>query len=104
MKALDVDQIDVQYVADLARVELTSGETQRYQRELDAVVEYVHLLDELDVDGIEPTAHPFPVNNVYREDAARPGLPPECVERNAPAVTDDNAIRVPAILPGQDGA
>lgn len=100
----ELDHIDVRYVADLARVELTSEETERYQRELDAVVEYVHLLDGLDVDGIEPTAHPFPVTNIYRDDEVRPGLVPERVEENAPASTDEGAIRVPAILPGQEGA
>lgn len=104
MTPKELDHIDVQYVADLARVELTSEEAERYQRELDAVVDYVHLLDDLDVDGIEPTAHPFPVANIYREDEARPGLTSERVEENAPVATDDGAIRVPAILPGQEGA
>lgn len=104
MAASDHDAIDVKYVANLARLELTDDEVQRYQRELDAVVGYVHLLNELDVDEIEPTAHPFPVTNVFREDAERVGLPVEVVEANAPAVTEDGAIRVPAILPGQEGA
>lgn len=100
----DVAHIDVSYVADLARIELTDDEIERYGTELDRILGYVKLLGELDVDDIEPTAHPFPVTNVLRADAERPSLSTEAVNANAPATTEDGSIRVPAILPGQEGA
>jgi aspartyl-tRNA(Asn)/glutamyl-tRNA(Gln) amidotransferase subunit C len=77
--------MDVGYVANLARIELTPEETARFQEQLDQVLDYVRQLEELDVEGVEPTAHAFPVENVFREDVPRPGMKPEEAERNAPS-------------------
>ena len=96
--ATDLSHLDVGYVADLARIALTDEEAARYGRELDAIVEYVRLLGELDVAGIEPTAHAMPRSNVTRPDATG-----ECTDRarvlaNAPATVDDNAFLVPVVI------
>ena len=58
----DLEHVDVRYVADLARVALTVEEQQEFQRQLDDILEYVGKLAELDVAGIEPTAHAVPMN------------------------------------------
>ena len=77
--------MDVGYVANLARIDLTPEEIERFQAQLDQVLDYVRQLEELDVEGVEPTAHAFPVENVFRDDVPRPGMETEEAERNAPA-------------------
>ena len=68
------EQIDVSYVAHLARLRLSDEEIKRYQEQLGKVIDYVNLLEEVDVEGVAPMSHPVPVNNVFREDKPRPGL------------------------------
>lgn len=101
----DLSHIDVQYVASLARLELTDGEIQRYSSEIDAVLEYMEQLDELDLEGIEPTAHAVPRQNILRDDL--PG-PADTLERplvidNAPAAVDDQYIKVPPVFDDEGG-
>jgi len=75
---------NVGYVANLCRLELTEEETQRYQQQLDKVLNFMRQIDKLDVSGIEPTAHANPVYDVLREDIARPSLSQEDALSNAP--------------------
>ena len=93
--------LDVRYVADLARIELTADEAQRYGAQLNAVLDYVGQLAELDVAGLEPTAHAMPLVNVLREDRAGDSLPRAGVLANAPAVADDQFIQVPPVIEGE---
>jgi aspartyl-tRNA(Asn)/glutamyl-tRNA(Gln) amidotransferase subunit C len=78
-------EIDVRYVAQLARLQLTPDETRQFGEQLGHVLGYVEKLKELDVSGVAPTAHPFPLANVTRPDVVRPGLAPADALRNAPA-------------------
>lgn len=78
-------EIDVRYVAHLARLELTAEEETQFAAQLAHVLGYVEKLKELDVTGVEPTAHAVPLLNVTRPDAARPSLPTAEALRNAPA-------------------
>ena len=94
----DTGCIDVRYVADLARLELTDDEARRYGAELSAVLSYVAQLNELQLEGIEPTAHATRLANVFRNDAAGPNLEREKALANAPALTDDVLIRVPQVI------
>ncbi len=89
--------MDVGYVANLARIDLTPGETTLFQGQLDQVLHYVEQLNELDVSDVEPTAHAFPVYNVLRTDEVGKSLDPTVVIANAPATTDGE-IRVPKII------
>ncbi|MFC1453496.1 Asp-tRNA(Asn)/Glu-tRNA(Gln) amidotransferase subunit GatC, partial [Verrucomicrobiota bacterium] len=93
----DVDKIDVAYVARLARLDLTDDERRVFQEQLDHIVGYMRKIRELDLSGIEPTSHAHPVQNVFREDETRPGLPREEAMDNAPASADGQFI-VPKIL------
>ena len=90
--------VDVRYVANLARIALTDDETARYGAELDAILAYVAKLSELDVEGIEPTAHAMPLTNVLREDELRPSSDRERVLANAPRVAGGEQIRVPVVI------
>ena len=89
--------MDVGYVANLARIELTEEETALFQGQLDQVLHYVEQLDELDVSEVEPTAHAFPVFNVLRKDEVGQSLDHAAIIANAPAATEGE-IRVPKII------
>lgn len=97
-KQPDLAHVDIRYVADLARLAITDDEAERFQGELDDILAYVEQLNELDVSGIEPTAHANPRFNVMRDDRAVPGLPREEMIANAPAHVDEAQIRVPAVF------
>jgi aspartyl-tRNA(Asn)/glutamyl-tRNA(Gln) amidotransferase subunit C len=77
--------IDVKYVAHLARLALTPEEEQRIGAQLGQVLDYIGKLKEVDVSGVEPTAHAFPLINVTRPDEVRPSMSNEDALRNAPA-------------------
>lgn len=94
MAAVD---IDVNYVAHLARLALSPEESQKFGAQLGNVLGYVEKLKEVDVEGIEPTAHAFPLNNVTRPDEVRPSLDHEQAMSNAPAKANGLFI-VPKIV------
>lgn len=77
--------IDVRYVAHLARLSLTPEEEKTIGAQLGTVLEFIEKLKQVDVSGIEPTAHPFPLVNVTRPDEVRPSLSHDQALRNAPA-------------------
>jgi aspartyl-tRNA(Asn)/glutamyl-tRNA(Gln) amidotransferase subunit C len=76
---------DVKYVAHLARIALTPDEQEKFGAQLSNILGYIEKLNELDVSGIEPTAHAVPLVNVFRPDEVRPSLPNAEALRNAPA-------------------
>jgi aspartyl-tRNA(Asn)/glutamyl-tRNA(Gln) amidotransferase subunit C len=77
-------EIDVKYVAHLARLALTSEEEKSLGAQLGSILGYIEKLRELDVSGVEPTAHAVPMVNVTRADEIRPSLTHEEALRNAP--------------------
>lgn len=77
--------MDIRYVAHLARLELTPAEEQTFAAQLAQVLEHIEKLNQLDISGVEPTAHAAPLLNVTRPDEVCPGLPHEEALRNAPA-------------------
>jgi aspartyl-tRNA(Asn)/glutamyl-tRNA(Gln) amidotransferase subunit C len=89
--------IDIDYVANLARLALTAQEKETFSRQLGDVLKYIEKLSEVDVAQIEPTAHAFPVSNVWAEDVPQPGLPVEVALQNAPAQRD-NMMVVPVVV------
>ena len=76
--------LDVAYVARLARINLTEEEAKTFQKQLNDVLKYVEKLRQLDVTGIDVAAHPLPVFNVFREDAPRYWFTAEQALSNAP--------------------
>jgi aspartyl-tRNA(Asn)/glutamyl-tRNA(Gln) amidotransferase subunit C len=77
-------EIDVKYVAHLARLALTPDEEKKLGEQLGNILGYIEKLKELDVSNVEPTAHAVPMVNVTRADEIRPSLPHEEALRNAP--------------------
>jgi len=88
---------DVRYVAQLARLKLSPEEQQQIGAQLGDILGYIEKLKEVDVSGVEPTAHPFPLVNITRPDEARPSLPHEEAMRNAPQ-TSSGLFVVPKIV------
>jgi len=77
--------LDVKYVAHLARIALSPEEEQKIGTQLGNILEYIEKLKELDVTDVQPTAHAVPLINVMRPDETRPSLSNEEALRNAPA-------------------
>jgi aspartyl-tRNA(Asn)/glutamyl-tRNA(Gln) amidotransferase subunit C len=88
---------DVAHVAQLAHLELTPDELDRFTGQLAAVLEHAADVEALDVAGVEPTAHPYPLANVWREDVVGPTLDRAEVLAQAPNAVGDR-FAVPAIL------
>jgi aspartyl-tRNA(Asn)/glutamyl-tRNA(Gln) amidotransferase subunit C len=78
------EDFDIEYVAELARIKLTPEEVATFRAQLGNVLDHVAKLNELNVAGVEPTAHSFPLYNVFRPDEVRPSLPKEEALANAP--------------------
>ena len=92
-----ISREEVQHVARLARLHLTDDEAERMREQLDAILAYIDKLRELDVEGVEPTAHAVPLVNVMRDDALAPCLPQEQALANAPDRAGE-FFRVPRII------
>jgi aspartyl-tRNA(Asn)/glutamyl-tRNA(Gln) amidotransferase subunit C len=75
---------EVLHVARLARLALTEEEVERLGAQLSAILEAVGKVAELELDDVEPTAHPLEVVNIWAEDEPRPSLPVEEALANAP--------------------
>lgn len=90
-------EIDINYVAHLARIALSPDEAAKLGAQLGNILGYIEKLNQVDVSGVEPTAHPFPLVNVTRPDQALPSLSNEDALRNAPAAAN-GLIIVPKIV------
>ncbi len=90
-------ELNIDHVAKLARLALTPGEKAQFSQQLGDVLHHIELLSKVDVSGVEPTAHAFPIYNVWADDVAQPALPVEVALRNAPAQRD-NMIVVPKVV------
>jgi len=78
-------EMNIDHVAHLARIELSEAERQTIAAQLTDILAYVEKLNQLDVSGVEPTAHGTPLHNVLRPDEARPcGIEREQFLQNAP--------------------
>jgi aspartyl-tRNA(Asn)/glutamyl-tRNA(Gln) amidotransferase subunit C len=91
---------DVEHVAYLARLGLTEEELARLEGQLNHILDQYATLAELNTDAIPPTAQTIELENILREDVARPSMPPEDVLANAPEREGDFFV-VPAILGGE---
>jgi aspartyl-tRNA(Asn)/glutamyl-tRNA(Gln) amidotransferase subunit C len=76
--------LDVAYIARLARINLTEEEASAFQTQLEDVLKYVEKLRQADVNHVEAAAHALPIFNVFREDAPRDWLTAEQALGNAP--------------------
>ena len=84
-----ISRDEVLHVARLARLALTDEEVERLGAQLNAILEAVGKVAELDLKDVEPTAHPLEIANTWAEDEPRPSLSLDEVFANAPDREDD---------------
>lgn len=89
--------IDVRYVANLARINLSDEEVARYSSQLEEIMGYIEKLGEVNIEGIEPSAHPIEMSNRIRKDEPVPSLPAEGFLQNTPDQTNGQ-LRVPKVV------
>lgn len=94
--------IDIKYIAELARLELPAEQVGKLQEELSRIVDSIAKLREVNVDGVEPTAHASMLSNAWREDEVKPSYSKKEMLANAPGVIDGELIRLPRVLPGEE--
>ncbi len=93
--SLSLDQI--RWVAHLARLDLSGAELESMARDLNAIVDYVNQLHQLDTEKVEPLAHPLDLKNVFRADEPATSLSVDSALANAPDRRGDY-FGVPAVL------
>lgn len=94
-------KIDVGYVAELARLELTDEEKAVFQPQMENIVSYVEKISSVPVDGVEPMMHGRRLVNVFRADEVRPSMDREEALSNAPARVGDEFL-LPKIVEGAE--
>jgi aspartyl-tRNA(Asn)/glutamyl-tRNA(Gln) amidotransferase subunit C len=75
----------VEYVANLARIELQPKELEKLSQQLQGILDFIDKLKKLNIENIQPTSHILPINNVLRDDNLKESLSPEKALSNAPA-------------------
>ena len=88
---------EVEHVALLSRLRLTDEEKTRLTEDLNVILEHFEVLQQLDTEGIPPTAHAMLLQNVLRDDRSRPSLPREEFLRDAPEARDEFFV-VPRVV------
>lgn len=94
---MKITREQVEYVARLARLEMSEEEKETFTRQFDSILSYMDKLNQLDTEGIEPTSHVLPLSNVFREDEVKPSLPRDEALANAPD-PKDGFFRVPRVI------
>lgn len=78
----------IKYLEKLARITLTEDEEKKVGNELQDILTYIDMLNELDTDGVEAMSHCFPVTNVMREDEVQPSMSADEIVANVPESQD----------------
>jgi len=98
-----ISRAEVERIASLARLSLSDAESDRLAGELDTILEYVETLSEVEIEGVEPTAHVIPLATPLREDRAVAPMDPELAVANAPE-RSGSAFVVPKVIEGEEEA
>ena len=93
---MPITREEVLHVARLARLEIPEGEIDRLRGELEAILDAVGKVAELELADVPPTSHPLDLVNVWADDEPRPSLSADEALKNAPDASE-GAFRVPAV-------
>jgi len=89
---------EVRYIANLARLNLTEEEVQKYSKQLSSILDYVEILKEIDTDNVKPIAQITGLSNVKREDKVdSQGLSEELIKLTPQSVEQDQ-IKVKSVF------
>ncbi|HAH49896.1 MAG TPA: Asp-tRNA(Asn)/Glu-tRNA(Gln) amidotransferase GatCAB subunit C [Balneola sp.] len=94
---MSVSEKDVQYIANLARLQVTNEEARSYAKDMSSILEYMDLLNEVDTSNIEPLEHVIDLESRFRKDEAKEPLSHEDALKNAPDA-DSDYFRVPKVI------
>ena len=94
---MKLSQQEVEYVADLARLQVSESEKEQLSHQLSSILTYMEELSQVDTEGVSPMASVVSQANVLREDEIRKSLPQEKAVGNAPAAKD-GLFQVPKII------
>ncbi|MEC7924443.1 MAG: Asp-tRNA(Asn)/Glu-tRNA(Gln) amidotransferase subunit GatC [Actinomycetota bacterium] len=92
-----ISEKEVAHVAHLARLRLSDEELRRFTSQLSAVLDHAKDVEALHLEGVEPMAHPLPLENVTRKDEIHEMVERDSILAQAPAV-EDGRFKVPKIL------
>lgn len=94
---MKISRETIEHVANLARLNLSEEEKEKFTFEMGNILSYVDKLNELDTEGIEPTQHVLNIKNVFRRDEADKSYDREKILSNAPS-KDDGCFKVPKVV------
>lgn len=94
---MKITPAEVQYVADLARLDLTPEEAERMAGQVGKILSYMDTLNELDTAGVEPTTHAIAISNAFRQDEVRQSLDRQQALANGPRQNGE-AFVVPRVI------
>lgn len=94
---MSVTEKDVKYMADLARLQLSDEEVQSFAKDMNKILGYMELLDELDTENVEPLEHVIDLESRLRKDEAKEPLSHDDALKNAPDA-DSDYFRVPKVI------
>lgn len=94
---MKISSREVEYVANLARLEITEKEKEKFTAQLNDILLYIDKLNELDTKGVEPMSHAISVTNAFREDKVKDSVGTQQTLANAPDARGD-FFRVPKVI------
>ncbi|MCX7874789.1 MAG: Asp-tRNA(Asn)/Glu-tRNA(Gln) amidotransferase subunit GatC [Melioribacteraceae bacterium] len=97
---MSVKKEDVIYIASLAKLKFDESELEKFTSQFNEILLYIEKLNELDTSNVEPLAHPFETNNVFRNDELKKSVSTEDALKNSPA-RNEEFFHVPKVISQQ---
>ncbi len=94
---MKISSEEVKHIAKLAKLSLTEEEVEKYAKDLGGIAEFVEKLNEVDITGVNPTAHAVDKYNVFRQDELKDSYNRELILKNAPS-KEAGCISVPKVV------
>lgn len=94
---MKISKKEVEYVARLARLELSEEEKEKFTEQLSQILSYINKLNELNTDKVKATSHVLPLSNIFREDKVKESLSQEATLSGAPSKAKGH-FKVPKII------
>jgi len=94
---MGIDRDTIEWVMDLAKLNLNEKEKIEMETQLGKILEYMDVLNELDLENVKPTAHTLGFSNVTRKDEVEKSFDIDVVEKLAPE-WDNSSIVVPRVI------
>lgn len=96
-KSKEISKEEVEHIAWLAKIELSEEETNLFTEQLNTILEYFRIIDEVNTEGVPPTRHVVDLVNVMRDDVVEPSLSWNQALKNAPK-TEKGYVKAPKIV------